>query len=64
MWIESEVGDTLPARMSICSLIWSAVIVVVPPERITEPHRFWMPSLSFGSRNEREPPPPPPRPCG
>ena len=60
MWIESEVGETVPARNSIRSLIWSAVIVVVPPERITEPVRFCSPSLSAGSRNERAPPPPPP----
>ena len=60
MWIESEVGDTLPARNSIRSLIWSAVIDVVPPDRMTEPQRFCSPSLSAGSRNERGPPPPPP----
>ena len=59
MWIESEVGDTLPARNSIRSLTWSAVIDVVPPDRITEPQRFCRPSLSAGPRNERAPPPPP-----
>ena len=64
MWIDADVGDTLPARNSIRSLIWSAVIDVVPPERITEPQIAWMPSLSFGSRNERAPPPPPPPRCG
>jgi hypothetical protein len=44
--------STAPATYSSSSSIWSPVMLVVPPVRITAPQTSVRPSLSSGSRYE------------